>query len=117
MAGNMVTRSDAVKFCMTFPQAFEDYPFSDVNWTVMRRKDTSRGFAFIFEKNGLIWMNVKVKPDWADFWRSCYPSVVPAYHMNKKHWNSIILDGTVPNEKIREMIEDSYSLCGKNLKK
>lgn len=114
---DMQTREEAIEFCMTFPKAYEDYPFDDPNWTVMRRSDTRRGFAWIFEKDGILWINVKTKPDWADFWRSCYASVIPAYHMNKRHWNSILLDGTVPEEKIQEMIEDSYELCGRQSKK
>lgn len=43
-------------------------------------------------------------------WRETYDSVVPAYHMNKKHWNSIILDGSVPDEDIKRMIGESYDL-------
>jgi len=45
-----------------------------------------------------------------EFWRNAYTSVVPAYHMNKKHWNSIILDGTVPGKEIKRMIAESYDL-------
>ncbi|MCY8282133.1 MmcQ/YjbR family DNA-binding protein, partial [Bacillus inaquosorum] len=45
-----------------------------------------------------------------DFWRHKYTSVVPAFHLNKYHWNSIILDGTVPEEDIYDMIKQSYML-------
>lgn len=47
------------------------------------------------EREGHIWVNVKVDPEWRDFWRNTYSSVIPAYHQNKEHWNSIILDGTI----------------------
>lgn len=92
---------------------YEDYPFDDPNWTVMRRSDTRHGFAWIFERQGQIWVNLKTDPDWGHFFRDVYPSVVPAYHMNKLHWNSVILDGTVPDDEIKAMIERSYTLCGK----
>ena len=107
----MRKRDEAIEYCMSFPLAYEDYPFDDFNWTVMRRKDTKKGFAFIYEREGKIWVNIKVDPEWGHFWREVYPSVVPAYHMNKKHWNSVILDGTVPDAEIEKMIADSYSLC------
>ena len=45
-----------------------------------------------------------------EFLRQAYTAVVPAFHLNKDHWNSIILDGTVPEEEIREMIRQSYVL-------
>ena len=109
----MRTRADAIAFCLEFARAFEDYPFDDANWTVMRRRDTRRGFAWIFERQGHIWVNVKCNPDDALAFRNAYASVLPAYHMNKKHWNSIVLDGTIPDDEIRAMIAASYALCAK----
>lgn len=67
-----------------------------------------------------MWVNVKCEPQWRDFWRDAFASVVPAYHMNKTHWNSVILDGTIPEKDIRRMIGESYDLTGtgrKNSKK
>ena len=58
-------------------------------------------------------MNVKVDPQWRDFWRNTYDSVFPGYHQNKEHWNSIILDGSIPDEEIRRMISESYDLITK----
>ena len=60
-----------------------------------------------------IWVNVKVDPEWRDFWRNTYSSVIPAYHQNKEHWNSIILDGTIPDTDIKRMIAESYDLICK----
>ena len=108
-----LTREAVIEYSLTFPFSYEDYPFDDPNWTVMRRSDTKRGFAWIFEKDGHIWVNVKAQPDWALFWRDLYPSVLPAYHMNKTHWNSIVLDGSVPDDAVEDMISRSYDLCGK----
>lgn len=57
-----------------------------------------------------MWVNVKVDPQWRDFWRNTYSSVLPGYHQNKNHWNSIVLDGTIPDEDIKRMIAESYDL-------
>lgn len=53
---------------------------------------------------------MKVAPEWRDFWRSAYDSVTAGYHLNKEHWNTIILDGTIPEKEIRRMIAESYDL-------
>ena len=76
----------------------------------MRHKGNQKMFAAICERLGNIWVNVKCDPNLIYMWRSAYDSVVPAYHMNKWHWNSIILDGTVPTEDIKNMIYDSFEL-------
>ena len=55
-------------------------------------------------------MNVKVSSEWRDFWRQAYPSVIPAYHQNKEHWNTIILDGSIPKKEVERMIAESYEL-------
>lgn len=106
----MKTRKDAVDYCLTLMSAYEDYPFEDTNWTVIRHKGNNKVFAWIFEREGHIWINVKGRPEQNEFLRQCFGSVIPAYHLNKQHWNSIILDGTVPEENIRDMINMSYEL-------
>lgn len=106
----MLTREEAIAFCLTLKDVYEDYPFRDPNWTVIRHRANKKVFAWIYEKDGRIWINVKCDPQWRDFFRSAFPSVVPGYHLNKEHWNSIILDGTVPEKEIRKMIGESYEL-------
>lgn len=106
----MKTRKDATDYCLSLKNTYEDYPFHDFNWTVMRHEGNKKMFAAIFEHMGQIWINVKCDPNLAYMWRSSHKSVIPAYHMNKYHWNSIILDGTVPDDDIKNMIEDSYDL-------
>lgn len=59
---------------------------------------------------GLIHLNIKVDPQWRQFWRDRYPAVLPGYHQNKEHWNTLRLDGTIPEEEIRRMIAESYDL-------
>lgn len=106
----MRTREEIIKFCYTLQDVYEDYPFHDANWTVMRCKENKKTFAFIYEKDNNIWINIKVSPEWIEFWRSAYASVIPAYHMNKAHWNSVILDGSVPDNEIKRMVLESYDL-------
>lgn len=106
----MLERKEVLDYGLTFPGAYLDMPFRDENWVLLRYRKNKRSFALTYERNGRIWVNVKVDPQWRDFWRNAYPSVVPAYHQNKEHWNSIILDGTVPEEEIRRMIAESYDL-------
>jgi O-6-methylguanine DNA methyltransferase len=53
---------------------------------------------------------VKVDVQWRDFWRDAYDAVLPGYHQNKEHWNTIVLDGTIPDEDIKRMIAESYDL-------
>ena len=80
---------------------------------MLRYEKNKRAFAWTYEREGHIWVNVKVDPEWRDFWRNTYFSVIPAYHQNKEHWNSIILDGTIPDTDIKRMIAESYDLICK----
>ena len=109
----MTTREEVVAFCATFPNVYKDAPFHDDNWVLMRHKENKKTFACIYERQGHIWINVKCDPQWRDFWREAFTSVIPAYHMNKEHWNSIILDGTVPDGDVERMLEESYRLTEK----
>ncbi len=107
----MRTRDEAIACCLELPDSYEDYPFRDSAWTVMRRRSNRRSFALIFERQGCIWINVKCRPEETAFWRELYPEgVLPAYHMNKEHWNSVLLNGRVPEEEVRRMIAESYRL-------
>ncbi len=106
----MRTREEAIQYSLSLGDCYEDYPFRDTNWTVIRHNGNKKVFAWIFEREGNVWINVKCDPEWRDFWREAFPAVIPAYHLNKKHWNSVILDGTVPEKEIQRMIGESYEL-------
>ena len=95
----MKERQEVLDYGLTFPGAYVDTPFHDDNWTLLRYDKNRHGFAFVYERNGYIWVNIKVDPEWRDFWRQACDSVVPAYHQNKVHWNSIILDGSIPDDR------------------
>ena len=106
----MKTREEALAYGMSFADTYQDAPFHDDNWQLVRVKGSRKAFLWTYERNGYINLNVKVDPEWRDFWRSTYQSVTAGYHQNKEHWNTIILDGTVPEEDIRRMIGESYDL-------
>ena len=113
----MTTKEEVIGFCLTFPDAYEDYRFRDDQWAVIRLKDSKKVFAWIFERNGYVWVNVKADPEWRDFWREAFEAILPAYHLNKEHWNSLILDGSIPDETIRQLIGDSYDLVKRQAEK
>ena len=109
----MLSREDVLEYGLTFSNVYVDTPFHDQNWVLLRYEKNKRAFAWTYEREGHIWVNVKVDPEWRDFWRNTYSSVIPAYHQNKEHWNSIILDGTIPDTDIKRMIAESYDLICK----
>lgn len=106
----MTTRQEAMDYGLSFPGTYAQAPFREQNWQLVRVKGSKKAFLWTYEKDGFINLNVKVSPGWRDLWRSVYKSVIPAYHQNKEHWNTIILDGTVPDEEIKNMIALSYDL-------
>lgn len=106
----MRTREEALAYGLSFPYTYQEAPFHDPNWQLVRVKGSGKAFLWTYEREGCINLNVKVDPQWRDFWRSTYDAVVPGYHQNKEHWNTIILDGTIPVEDIKRMIAESYDL-------
>ena len=110
----MKTREQALKYGLSFPDTYLDAPFHDNNWQLVRFSGNDKAFLWTYEKDGYVNLNVKVEPDKAWFWRDAYRSVIPGYHQNKEHWNTIILDGSIPEKDIKLMIRDSYALISYN---
>lgn len=106
----MKTRKQATDFGLTFENTYLDTPFKDTNWQLIRVKGSKKAFLWVYEKDGFVNLNVKVDPQWRDFWRQTYESVIPGYHQNKEHWNTIILDGSVPDKEVKRMIAESYDI-------
>ena len=106
----MKTREEALSYGLSFSGTYQEAPFRDRNWQLVRVKKSKKAFLWTYEKDGYININVKVDPEWRDFWRQTYKSVLPAYHQNKEHWNTIILDGSIPDDVIKRMIAESYDL-------
>ena len=106
----MKTREEILAYGLTFADTYVDTPFSDANWQLVRVKQSKKAFLWTYEKDGFLNLNVKADPEWRDFWRSTYKSVIPGYHQNKEHWNTIIFDGSIPEEDVKRMIAESYDL-------
>lgn len=101
-------------YLLSKPEAIEDFPFgSDV--AVM--KVVGKMFATLTEKDGIASTNLKCDPHEALMLRDIFSAVKPGYHMNKRHWNTVVLDGSVPVGEIERMIDHSYALVVNNLRK
>lgn len=107
----MTTRQEALEYGLSFADTYQDAPFHDTNWQLVRIKGSRKAFLWTYERDGYINLNVKVDPEWRDFWRDAYEAVIPGWHQNKEHWNTIILDGSVPDADVRRMIAESYDLA------
>ncbi|MCR5747706.1 MAG: methylated-DNA--[protein]-cysteine S-methyltransferase [Lachnospiraceae bacterium] len=106
----MKTREEAIEYGLSFAGAYLEAPFRDTNWQLIRVKGSKKAFLWTYERNGFINLNVKVDPEWRDLWRNAYEAVIPGWHQNKEHWNTIILDGSIPDKEIKRMIAESYDL-------
>ena len=106
----MITREEAITYGLTFPDTYMEMPFKDKNWQLIRVKGNKKAFLWVYEREGCINLNVKVSPEWRDFWRKAFKSVIAGWHQNKEHWNTIILDGSIPEKDIKNMIAESYNL-------
>lgn len=103
-------RKWALGYGLTFADTYQDAPFHDPNWQLVRVKQSRKAFLWTYEKDGRIHLNLKTTPDKRDFYRSVYPSVIPGWHQNKEHWNTVILDGSIPKDIVKQMIEESYQV-------
>jgi len=106
----MLTREEILKYSLEFDNTYQDAPFRDNNWQLVRFKGNKKAFVWTYEMDGYLRINVKVDPAWRDFWRQTYEAVIPGYHQNKEHWNTIIINGTVPDNEILRMIAESYDI-------
>lgn len=113
----MTTREEALNYGMTFKNVYIDTPFRDDNWVLVRYKKNKKAFLWTYEYEGQMRINIKTDPEWRDFWRNAYEAVIPGYHQNKEHWNTVILDGSVPEDVIKRMIAESYDLVVGNRRK
>lgn len=112
----MTTREEVIEFGLTFEEAYLDTPFSDTNWVLVRFKGNKKAFIWSYmwrndDGSEELRLNLKTRPDNRDFWRSAFEGkVIPGYHQNKEHWNTVICDGTIPEAAVMQMIEESYDL-------
>ena len=106
--------AEARSYFLSFPDAIEDFPFG--NDTPLF-KIKGKMFGFLRYKENVAQINLKCNPEEGMVMRDIFEAVIPGYHMNKEHWNTVILDGTVPKDEIENMIDISYSLVIRNLRK
>lgn len=98
-------------YCLSKKGAIEGFPFDDTTLVV---KVGDKIFALL-NLEGESSINLKCDPSKAIELREIYASIIPGYHMNKKHWNTVMLDGSLPNDLILVMLDDSYDLVFNSL--
>jgi predicted DNA-binding protein (MmcQ/YjbR family) len=101
-------------YCLAKREVTEGFPFGE---STLVFKVKGKIFLLASLDSDTLQFNVKCDPEKAIEWREQYASVQPGYHMNKKMWNTVVMDGTVPGKVLREMIDDSYGLVVKSLPK
>jgi predicted DNA-binding protein (MmcQ/YjbR family) len=100
-------------FCLTQLGTTESFPFDE---TTLVFKVGGKMFALV-DLEGPLSINIKCNPEKAIELREQYASVIPGYHMNKKHWNTVMIDGSISDNKIMDWITDSYSIVFNSLPK
>jgi predicted DNA-binding protein (MmcQ/YjbR family) len=99
--------SDLRSWCLRQPGAIEDFPFGREHSVF---KVAGKMFALSALERTPLEVSVKCEPELAVGLRKTHPAIRPGYHLNKRHWNTITLDGSLPDQLVRELIEDSYDL-------
>ena len=102
------------EYCLSKKAVTEDFPFGETT-LVFRVK--AKIFLLVSLGADPLQFNAKCDPEKAMELREAYDAVKPGYHMNKKHWNTIIIDGSISSKLIKEMIDDSYNLIVQSLPK
>ncbi|MBP3966414.1 MmcQ/YjbR family DNA-binding protein [Paenibacillus lignilyticus] len=97
-------------YCLSMPGAEKDYPFGP---DPLVMKAGGKMFALLSEGS----ISLKCDPIIAENLRQQYDAITPGYHLNKKHWNSIALDGSIPQGELEDMIKHSYELVLKGMTK
>ena len=107
----MVTSEDLRQHCLNQVGAVEEFPFGP---QAQVYKVMGRMFALLPVDEPLS-ISLKCDPTLAEILRENYPAVQPGYYLNKQHWNTVTVDGSIPDEEIWDMIDDSYDLVVKKL--
>jgi predicted DNA-binding protein (MmcQ/YjbR family) len=102
-----VDATELRKWCLRQPAAIEDFPFGPEHSVF---KVAGKMFALSALDRTPLEVSVKCEPELAVSLRHSYPAIRPGYHLNKRHWNTITLDGSLPDQLVRDLIEDSYDL-------
>lgn len=101
-------------YCLLKKGVSEEFPFDE---TTLTFKVIGKMFALTSLNEADFRINLKCDPEWALELRDTYDSILPGYHMNKKHWNTVLVNYNLPNELLKKMIDHSYDLVVKGLTK
>lgn len=101
-------------YCLSKPGAEETLPFGP---DTLVFKVNGKAFLLVGLDSEDLRFNVKCDPELALELREQYPCVLPGYHMNKKHWNTVVVDGSIPVSTLKEFIDHSYTLVSEPKKK
>lgn len=108
-----MTHKELEEFLLSFPNTWLDYPFGEkISVYKVGHKETGEGkmFALISDGSKPLRVSLKCDPQLAEILREKYESVQPGYHLNKKHWNTVLLTGQIPNDEIESFVRLSYQL-------
>ena len=94
-------------YCLSKLGAMEDYPFGP---DIIVIKVAGKIFALLSRWQGQDILSLKCDPSYAELLRRQYPAVIPGYHLNKRHWNTLLLNGTIPGTEIKGLIDHSHAL-------
>ena len=97
-------------YCLSFEGAEETFPFGPETSVF---KVGGKIFALSALDSDSLRVSLKCEPDLAVALRDAHEAVIPGYHLNKRHWNTVILDGSLPEQMVKDMIEDSYDLVAR----
>jgi predicted DNA-binding protein (MmcQ/YjbR family) len=102
------------RWCLAQAGSAEEFPFGPEHSVF---KVAGKMFALSALARAPLEVSVKCEPELAVDLRNTYPAIRPGYHLNKRHWNTITLDGSLPDKLVRDLIEDSYDLVVEGLPK
>lgn len=108
----MMTHKEIEEQLLSFPDAYLDYPFGEgvAVYKVGKKEEGDKMFAIIQEGSNPVRLSLKCDPQLAQLLRDKYETVLPGYHLNKRHWNTIICSGQLNNEELGDLIRHSYQL-------
>ncbi|MCB0060800.1 MAG: MmcQ/YjbR family DNA-binding protein [Caldilineaceae bacterium] len=111
----MITELDTLRaYLLAKRETTEERPFGP---DALVFKVVGKMFALVAWQASPLRISLKCEPHLAEMLRTTYAAVQPGYHMNKRHWNTVLLDGSIAEAEIKEMIDASYALVAKGLKK
>ncbi|NTW62317.1 MmcQ/YjbR family DNA-binding protein [Candidatus Saccharibacteria bacterium] len=109
----MKTHKEVEEYLLSFPNTWLDFPFGEGAAVYkIGHEDSGKGkmFAIIQEESDPLRLSLKCDPLLAEKLRDTYETVLPGYHLNKKHWNTVLCTGQVPDDELKSLITHSYHL-------